>query len=47
MSVQITPEPDDAERRAIVEALAAEEGKQPALSAWAAAALPSREDDDP
>lgn len=47
MSVQINPEPGDAERRAIVEALAAEEGEQPALSAWAAAALPSGEEDDP
>jgi len=47
VSVQITPEPDDPERRAILEALAAEEREQPAISAWAAAALPSREEDDP
>lgn len=47
MEVQITPEPDDAERRAILEALGAEEGEQPATSLWTAAALPSREEDDP
>jgi hypothetical protein len=46
VSVQITPEPDDAERRAILEALAAEEAARPASSAWAAAALPTREADD-
>jgi hypothetical protein len=46
MEVQITPEPDDAERSAILEALAAREGEQQVVSAWAAAARPSREDDD-
>jgi len=47
MEFQITPEPDDAERRAILEALVEKEGEQSAISAWAAAALPSRYDDDP
>jgi hypothetical protein len=43
MSVKITPEPDDAERKAILAALAAEAAEQPAVSAWAAAALPTHE----
>jgi hypothetical protein len=47
MSVQITPEPHDAERRSILEALAAEKREQPAISVWAAAALPSGEENDP
>jgi hypothetical protein len=47
MEVQITPEPDDTERRAILEALGAELGDEPAISMWAAAALPSRAEDDP
>ena len=46
MEVQITPEPDDAERSAILEAFAAKEREQQVVSAWAAAARPSREDDD-
>jgi hypothetical protein len=39
----ITPEPDEAERRAILAALAAEDAEQPAVSEWAAALLPGRE----
>jgi len=45
MPVQITPEPDDAERRAILVALAAEEGEAP-VSAWAHAALPVRDSEE-
>src|SRR5262249_31884335 len=43
----IPPEPDETERRAILAALAAEEAEQPAVSEWAAALLPAREDDEP
>ena len=43
--VQITPEPDEAERKAILAALAAEETEQPEASEWAAALLPAREDE--
>ena len=42
---QITPEPDEAERKAILAALAAEEAEQPGASEWAAALLPARDDD--
>jgi len=45
MSVDITPEPGDAERKAILAALAAEEAEQPGASEWAAALLPARDDD--
>jgi hypothetical protein len=44
--LQITPEPDDAERRAILAALAAENAEQPAVSEWAAAALPAPDPED-
>jgi hypothetical protein len=44
MSLQITPEPDEVEREAIRTALAAEEGEQHAVSEWAAALLPTREE---
>ena len=43
MPVEITPEPDEAERKAILAALAAEEAEQPASSVWAAALLPERD----
>jgi hypothetical protein len=43
--VQITPEPDEAERKAILAALAAEEAEQSGASEWAAAVLPVRDDD--
>jgi hypothetical protein len=43
--LQITPEPDDAERGAILAALAAEEAEQPDAFEWAAALLPARDDD--
>jgi hypothetical protein len=47
MPLEITPEPDDAERRAILIALAADQAEQPAPSPWAAALLPSREEAEP
>jgi hypothetical protein len=43
--VQITPEPDEAERKAILAALAAEEAEQPGNSDWASPLLPAREDE--
>ncbi|HJU37299.1 MAG TPA: hypothetical protein VJ716_07780 [Gaiellaceae bacterium] len=46
MPVQITPEPDEFEHRAILTALAAEAAEQPAVSEWAAAALPARDRDE-
>jgi hypothetical protein len=39
MSLQITPDPNEAEREAIRLALAAEEAEQHVVSEWAAAAL--------
>ena len=47
MPLEITPEPDEAERRAILAALAADEGELPAASEWAAALLPARNDEEP
>jgi len=47
MPLEITPEPDDAERKAILAALAAEEVEQHAVSEWAAALLPARNDEEP
>jgi hypothetical protein len=44
---QITPEPDEAERNAILAALAADEAERPAVSEWSAALLPDREDEEP
>jgi hypothetical protein len=44
MSVQITPEPNEAERAAILQAFAAEEAEQDAVWEWAAALLPTREE---
>jgi hypothetical protein len=44
---EISPEPDEAERTAILEALAAEEAAQEGISPWAAALLPQRDEDDP
>jgi hypothetical protein len=45
--LEITPEPDDAERKAILAALADEAEEQPAGSPWNAAVLPSRDVDEP
>lgn len=47
MFVLITPEPDGAERKAILAALAAEEAEQPAATAWARALLPAEDEDEP
>jgi hypothetical protein len=46
VSFQVTPEPDAAERQAILQALAAEDSEQPAVSKWAAELLPAREDSE-
>jgi hypothetical protein len=48
-SVDITPEPGEDEREAILAALAAEGAAQYTVSDWAAALLPARggEDDSP
>lgn len=45
MPVDITPEPEDAEHKAILAALAAEAAEQSGASEWAAALLPARDDD--
>jgi hypothetical protein len=47
MSVRITPKPGEAERRAILAALAAEDAEQPTGSEWAAALLPAHDEDEP
>ena len=47
MPLEITPEPDEAEREAILAALAAEQPEQRAASEWAAALLPVRSDEEP
>lgn len=45
ISLQITPDPNEAEREAILLALAAEEAEQQqTVSEWAAALLPGREE---
>ncbi|MFL5960711.1 MAG: hypothetical protein ACJ75G_10645 [Gaiellaceae bacterium] len=46
---RITPEPGEAERQAILEALAAEEAERVPNSRWAETLLPSRqaEEDEP
>jgi hypothetical protein len=46
VSSQITPEPSEAERQAILGALAAEDAERPAASKWAAALLPARESEE-
>jgi hypothetical protein len=47
MPLEITPEPDDAERKAILAAFAVEEAEQHAVFEWAAALLPARNDEEP
>ena len=44
MPVQITPEPGEAERKAILAALAADEAEEHAVSEWAATLLPARDE---
>jgi hypothetical protein len=46
MSVQIVPEPDEDERKAILAALAAEEADRAVVSEWAAAVLPARDEEE-
>jgi hypothetical protein len=45
-TVEITPEPGDAERRAILAALADEEAERRRVSEWAAASLPGRDPEE-
>jgi hypothetical protein len=45
-SVQITPEPDEGERRAILAALADEAAERRMVSEWAAALLPARDGEE-
>lgn len=47
MPLEITPEPDEVERKAILAGLAVDEDEQPAASEWAAALLPARNDEEP
>lgn len=47
MPLEITPEPDAAEREAILGAFTAEQAEQPAASEWAAVLLPARTDEEP
>jgi hypothetical protein len=43
-SVEIRPEPGEAERKAILAALAEEDADRPTGSAWAASLLPGHDD---
>ena len=45
-SADITPEPDEDEREAILAALAADETAAPAASGWAGTLLPVRDGED-
>jgi hypothetical protein len=45
-TTRITPEPDEAERQAILAAFAAEDAEQPTVSEWVAALLPARDEDE-
>jgi hypothetical protein len=46
MALEITPEPDEAERKAILAVLGAERANEPAASKWVAALLPARDEDE-
>ena len=46
MAVEITPEPEEAERRAILAALAAEQEERRGTSEWGAALLPVRDEEE-
>lgn len=46
MNHEISPEPDEAERTAILESLAAEEADQEGISPWIKALLPHRDGED-
>jgi len=45
MELEISPEPDEQTRRAILAALAADDSEHPAPSAWAEQLLPRRDDE--
>jgi hypothetical protein len=45
VTLEIVPEPDEEERRAILAALAAEDAERAGGSAWAQGELPARDDD--
>jgi len=47
MSIEITPEPGEQEREAILAALAAEAAERTAPSEWVAALLPERDEKEP
>ena len=47
MDARISPEPGEAERKAILATLAAEEAERPAESEWAEALLPNRDEGEP
>jgi hypothetical protein len=47
MEYEITPEPDEDERRAILEALAAEDAERPPESPWPQAARPGHGGEEP
>jgi hypothetical protein len=47
MLLEITPEPDDAERKAIVSALEAEGAERPVDSEWNAVFFPSLNEGEP
>jgi hypothetical protein len=44
VTLEIEPEPDENERRAILAAMAAEDAERAGESAWAEASLPNRDD---
>jgi hypothetical protein len=46
MAAEITPEPDETERKAILAALAAEGEERRRTSEWAAALLPVRDQEE-
>jgi hypothetical protein len=47
VNFEISPQPSDAERKAILAALQAEEAERERSSAWADALLPQREGEEP
>jgi hypothetical protein len=46
MTLEISPEPDESERKAILEALAAEQEERRRASEWAATLLPTRDEEE-
>jgi hypothetical protein len=47
VNLEISPQPEESERAAILAALEAENGERQDSSAWAAALLPQRKAEDP